>query len=365
MSALSPSKDYITSWDIFKRRKELFNSIDYSNPYCDFPPEVIGFFAGTQCNSNCLMCWTRKTSYGFGDLPFEYIEQIVKETKGLSQYFKFRAFGEPLLYPHTKKLIDITQKNHMYLSITTNGSLIKDFLEIAKIGGNAIFSIDGATKETYESIRRGLKYETVISGVKAFIKTWRDECARINNEWGENYPNPVNRFIEINYCVLKNNQHEIFDMAKLAQELGVHSIAFVRGIMLHLTDAKGLEIDRNDPKIKDQIERAKRECPNIIVHDSCTQQNICVTPKQKDVVCTEPWKRIDLRPNGDIYPCCQAGAGIKLGNIEDGFMNVWNGDITQELRRRIYTRTITKEFSPKCANCLSELTTFRNTYISK
>lgn len=347
------NKDYITARNVFKKRKELYNSIDYSKFHCDTPPEVIGFFAGTTCNSNCLMCWTRKTIYDFDDLPFEYIEQIVKETGGLPQYFKFRAFGEPLLYPHVQKLIDITKKNYMYLSITTNGSLIKNFLEIAKIGGNIIFSIDGATKETYETIRRGLKYETVISGVKEFIKTWRDECNRLNKAWEKNYPNPVNRFININYCVLKNNQHEIFDMVKLAEELGVHSIVFVRGIMLHLTDAKGLEIDRNDSTIRDQIERAKKECQNIIIHDRCTQQNICVTPKHEGVACTEPWKRIDLRPNGDIYPCCQAGAEIKLGNIEEGFMNVWNSDIAQELRKRIYTKTITKEFSPKCANCLS------------
>lgn len=82
--------------------------------------------------------------------------------------------GEPLLDKKIavkiKKLKEINIQNVLF---TTNGALLdqRRSLELIEAGLDEIrISIDGATKETFESIRKGLDFESVVENALNFIR---------------------------------------------------------------------------------------------------------------------------------------------------------------------------------------------------
>jgi radical SAM protein with 4Fe4S-binding SPASM domain len=56
--------------------------------------------------------------------------------------------------------------------------------------------------------------------------------------------------------------------------------------------------------------------------------------KNKDTFCILPWNHLNVQPNGDIYQCCMAPYGEKIGNTkEDTLEEVWNGEDMKGIRK--------------------------------
>jgi radical SAM protein with 4Fe4S-binding SPASM domain len=49
--------------------------------------------------------------------------------------------------------------------------------------------------------------------------------------------------------------------------------------------------------------------------------------------CPLPSKEFQVKPNGDVYPCCEDWLPTPIGNIlEDSWEKIWNGDVASEIR---------------------------------
>ncbi|KKU60162.1 MAG: hypothetical protein UX81_C0003G0022 [Parcubacteria group bacterium GW2011_GWA2_47_12] len=130
-----------------------------------------------ECNFHCPMCPidlpSRRTK---GPMEWDLYKKIIDELVPYREHIEMMdlfSLGEPLMdrliFKRIKYAKDTGFKN---LGISTNASLLtarnqKLFFESGI--DNIIFSIDGATKETYEAIRVGGNFEKVIANCTSAI----------------------------------------------------------------------------------------------------------------------------------------------------------------------------------------------------
>mgnify|MGYP001133931974 CR=1 FL=1 len=58
--------------------------------------------------------------------------------------------------------------------------------------------------------------------------------------------------------------------------------------------------------------------------------------ENKDTFCILPWNHLNVQPNGDIYQCCMAPYGEKIGNTKnDTLEEIWNGDDMKGIRKQM------------------------------
>ncbi|MBT89809.1 MAG: hypothetical protein CMN79_04890 [Spirochaetales bacterium] len=132
-----------------------------------------------RCNSKCQMCphsremHERRTFDMSKDLMDKLAEELSHYAGHLRRVIP-QGFGEPLLDPNIFHFIARLKKAGIKeVFISSNGSLLNEEKANALLesGLDQIdFSVDAINKETYEKIRIGLDYHTVMNNIENFIK---------------------------------------------------------------------------------------------------------------------------------------------------------------------------------------------------
>lgn len=133
------------------------------------------------CNLTCFMCPRKYLTGNHGLMSEELFLKIVDEIEGqpidaVVPFFR----GEPLMHPGFIGMIRLLrEKTDAELQLATNALLLNEDIsrELLGLGIHFIsFSIDALSKETYEKIRGGGEFDTVMHNVKTFLKM-RDDCS--------------------------------------------------------------------------------------------------------------------------------------------------------------------------------------------
>jgi radical SAM protein with 4Fe4S-binding SPASM domain len=183
-------------------------------------PQWINFQTTLFCNLRCPQCQTHGTEalrlvYNSKNLnmPTELLEKAGKEALPWVNTYSLTLNGEPLLTPDVYNIIGKFASFDARLDLTTNGTLLTSSVleKILPFLDRVCFSIDGATKQTYERNRLGAKYENFITNLKLITQVF--EIAGIKD-------------IEVSlaYVVMGNNIREMPEVVKLANFLGVKII---------------------------------------------------------------------------------------------------------------------------------------------
>jgi len=82
------------------------------------------------CNLKCKFCpeTSRKKEF----MTIENFEEIIKKVHKYTNLIYLHVKGEPLLHPNLEVILRILEKYNMKANITTNGTLIKEKLEVIK-----------------------------------------------------------------------------------------------------------------------------------------------------------------------------------------------------------------------------------------
>lgn len=152
--------------------KGIFRSI-YLKKALVFPSQV-EIETTSLCNARCVHCEYSKLKRSHAHMELDLFKKIIDECHHFRKYCKnivLQWMGEPLLDPtFFEKVKYANQKNSFFVSIYSNGSLLTpaNCQKLIESGiDKIIFSADGATKESYESVRVGLSYEKVVEGIKS------------------------------------------------------------------------------------------------------------------------------------------------------------------------------------------------------
>jgi len=244
------------------------------------------------CNLKCPMCYRAVMKDEVGFMDFGLFKKLIDEGEKYrlpSANLSWR--GEPLLHPEFFEMVKYAKRRGVVdVRINTNGTLLDDenLGEMIESGiDRVIVSVDGATKSTYESLRKGADFKKVTAGVKKLVD--------LRNSMKKETPS-----VEV----------QIIDMKQTRGEIGKF-IEFWKPIVNSISIATY----RNPVgKEKDEF-RVER-------------------PYTAAFPCPQLWQRLVVGWNGKIYMCCGDNVGLTvLGDAREEKLNdVWHGDNLEKIR---------------------------------
>ena len=298
----------------YRRQYRAAGSLEYEPPF----PLYLMMEQTYLCNLRCPMCIQglpdKRNLFEPGAvlMPWELYERVVLEGE---QYgcpsIAMMVNDEPLYVKDLAKRIEFA-RDHGFMDVimTTNGVLFTEekVRQVIEAGVTRIlFSIDAATEETYDKVRIGGDYQKVINAIDMV----RDFRAKRKS---------VLPIIRASFVQNRLNQHETAMFYKKFSELVDY--VEIQGFSSYYQDTDAL-----------------------IPQD--------VSPID-DFTCSEPWRKLIVRANGDVLPCCSFyGYEVVLGNLRDTTLyDVFNSRRVKKLRSD-FKLGIYKD--PACAACSKSL----------
>ncbi|MFC1633822.1 radical SAM/SPASM domain-containing protein [Planctomycetota bacterium] len=275
-------------------RNYMINAFKHAQISGLYVPKVIYIEVTNQCNAKCYMCPHENMKRGRGHMPWHIFKKIIDESRqfeGRGLKFILHKDGEPLMDPLLFKRIayikEVMKKSAVHFN--TNAMLL-DGDHISHILRSPLdsitFSVDGASAETYERIRRGLKYDVVRSNVDNFFRKKKQSKSRIH--------------VIMQMVVNEHNMHERAEYEKLwsgkADEIAFKNM---HNFLVQKTSIHGSGLS------KKQLTR-------------------CLMPF---LIMTFYW-------NGDVALCCWDYDNMtQLGNIEkDSLLRIFNNTTFRQIR---------------------------------
>lgn len=281
----------------------------------------------SRCNFHCTMCevseW--KKFKRADDLDLDKFRQIIDSQYGLYS-IKIQGLGEPLLARDSFfEMIRYARSKYIWVRTTTNASLLHlhdNYKKLVDSGVNEVqVSFDGATKETFEKIRRGSKFEQVVAN-----------CRTLNEYCQEKKVRPTRMWV----LVQTANVHEFFQFVDLAHDMKFKRMSF--SLALH---GFGVErwIEANETRnASDQVttemcEKAMARGRELGVDVSFWNATEKYSTKSVDKLCQWPFGRAYISSDMRVVPCCTiANPDVSELGRADNFTELWNSVSYQEFR---------------------------------
>lgn len=314
------------------------------------------------CNLHCKMC-ARTFDPRFhpgadrlGMMSFDTIRLLDDILPNLMKCY-LMGDGEPLTNPKFVDIVSFFKTHFVETNFTTNATLMTpEMSEIfVRLGVDSItFSIDGATTQTYERIRRGANFEEVVS----YISKLQEIKQRHNTV----RPNMI-----LACVIMTDNIHEIAALIKLAKSLGMTHVHFedllwqndpVYIDFYHNHSISTLKHDEISGYFHEAIQAGQelgikltsQWFDRLGMHASCTREpsNTQIQNKMTgELVCAEPWTTIYVTWDGHIRTCCSSEkifGDLHIQRIHE----IWHGNTFEEYRNQMAGYNIPKE----CDNCM-------------
>ena len=257
-------------------------------------PIQIDFELNSSCNLRCAMCaysaLSRKKTHTIG---IDFFKNVM--TYAVSQgtrALKLNFMNEPLL---RKDFFDFVQCAEdvgvLDIYFSTNGMLLTDEV-INKILKSKIsrvqISIDAASKETYDKVRTGGNYDTVVQNVLNLINRRKE----LNKE------SPL---VRVSFVKSEVNEHEEQKFIKMWE---------------NICDMIGIQ------------EFVPAPSKDIVSYNSIKRIN-------EDFKCAFPFRQLVIAADKEVYPCCTFwGMKMSLGTLENpkDLKKFWRGHLINHLR---------------------------------
>ncbi len=123
------------------------------------------------CNIDCAMCQTSLATRKKGKMKKDVVDKVFERLEPYKiDGVELHTIGDPLANPNLESVLQNLREHSLTTAITTNGLLLKrhvdTILKYLDVVIAITFSIDGATKETYERIRLGGKWENLLESLE-------------------------------------------------------------------------------------------------------------------------------------------------------------------------------------------------------
>jgi radical SAM protein with 4Fe4S-binding SPASM domain len=279
----------------------------------------------TSCNLRCIECPTGKQSLARpqGNMSVDIFKKVIDKLSPDLIYLTLYFQGEPMLNPHFSEIIKIARQRRIFVYTSTNGHFLNDknVDQIIKSGlSHLVISVDGLDQETYEKYRVKGDLQTVKDGIERLLAAKKIS----KSKWP---------FIEIQFLVMRHNEHQLKQMKEFARKAGVDKLTFKSAQVYSFRDENSIV-----PTIKEKSRY--RQLPD----------GSWVIVKKLRNRCHRIWSSLVVTWDGKVVPCCYDKDGdYKTGNlITDPLMEIWKNHAYSEFRNRVLKDRADTDI---CRNC--------------
>ena len=254
------------------------------------------------CNLNCRFCPDTNRKKQF--MSIENFEEVIKKVHNYTKLVTLHIKGEPLLHNNLKELLKILEEYNLKTNITTNGTLIKENLEIIK-NSKAVRQINFSLHSITQNKNLGKQYlidifksTEELDDILISYRLWNMQSIDKNN---------------INDEIIQTIE-EYYNIKNLKQQLMENEFIKIKNNLFINQD---IEFEWPDIDKKPIIERGR-----------------CLALKEQ----------IGILVDGTVVPCCLDNNGdIPLGNIFEEKMD--------EILSKQKSVTIKKNFENSVITC--------------
>lgn len=285
----------------------------------------------SRCNFRCTMCVVGDWPKGqrAQDMPLDAFKRLIDEQVGLLE-IKLQGVGEPTLQrDEFFAMIRYARARHIWVRTTTNASLLHlndNGRKLIDADVNELqISIDGATPEVYEQIRRGGKFERVLRNVKAINAYQRERGVERTKMWT---------------VVQQGNRRQLPALVDLAADLGFTNQVF----SLELSDwgidawharngAASAERELDPDALEALVERGKDRGVRVRFWNATEKYRF----GRAETLCPWPFERAFIGSDLRVVPCCYIG-NPEVAQIDGemcaghGFTQIWRGEAYRAFR---------------------------------
>jgi len=255
------------------------------------------------CQLKCPLCHTGKGTIhrDQGVMDFDLFTKVVDQIKHSCLWLTLYSWGEPFLNQRVHEYIEYAHKQKIATIISSNlnkpltplmaEQVIRSGLDVM------IVSLDGITQDVYEVYRVNGHLDRVLENLRLLDQKKR--------ELGSKTP-----YIEWQFIVMRQNEHQLEEAKALAGELGVDSLVFKK-------------VDF--PHGEDDSAEAERWLPRQ--HPEYLREDPFYKPYQEDgQVCWRLWRSAVVNWDGGFAPCCYLTDKTQdFGDLNDfSVKKVWN-----------------------------------------
>ncbi len=288
-------------------------------------PQFISIEPANICNLRCPECPVGMRLYNpqSEKIKIDLVKKIFREISSYTIHSILYFQGEPLLNNKFVEIVKIAHQHNLLTSTSTNAQLIDrqlaKYLVESKLD-RLIVSIDGTTQETYETYRVGGKLNKAIEAVENIV-FWKKRL---------NKPHP---FVEIQFLVLKSNEHQIKEIKSLTKSLSADKLT--------LKSAQLYDFENGNPQLTTIYRYAR--------YQKQKDGKYHIKSKQKNR-CKRLWKGAVINAKGEILPCCfDKDSSFVFGNLNtQTLLKSWHSKSSYQFRKKILSNR--KQFE-MCRNC--------------
>ncbi len=273
-------------------------------------PSVYQIEVFDRCNLACEFCPTglahgEKWKIDEAAIDVKLFETILERDLGASRFVELQQRGEPTLHPHFFTLVTMLKQRHpnLFIGFSTHGNFLTktNVLAACTFADYITISIDGATKESYESKRVNGNWDKLWAGMKKLALYVRDRDRPVIDLQIIEFPGWEGEWSLLNKLVLEDD-----DLA------GIVNVRSVPDTLRGWYD-KSVDIQCNE-------------------------------------LCVNPWTSVSIHTNGDVVPCCMSfDKSIVYGNLrEQSLSEIWK---TSTVLREFREQHRRNELPDLCSKC--------------
>ena len=260
------------------------------------------------CNLKCEFCLetNRKKEY----INIENFEKIIEKIYKYTNLVFLHVKGEPLLHSNLDQILKILEKYNLKTNITTNGTLIKEKLDI---------------------IKKSKAVRQINFSIHSFMQ---------NQNLNENYLKNIFKSAEQLENVIIS--YRLWNLKDIKQNTINYNIIKEFEEFYKIENLKNKLMQNDFYKIKD----------NVFINQDIefTWPDINKEPIIEKGKCLALKEQIAILVDGTVVPCCLDNNGdIKLGNIlEEDFEDILNNPKSIEIKKNFENSIITCKLCKTC-----------------
>lgn len=261
------------------------------------------------CNLKCRFCPETNRKKQF--MNIENFEDIIKKVHSYTKLICLHVKGEPLLHKDLNKILEILEKYNLKTNITTNGTLIKENLDVLK-NSKAVrqinFSIHSLTQNinmnNKEYLTNIFKCVDELPNILISYRLWNIQKLE-KNEINTNIIKQLETYYKTSNLIEKLKQNKFIELRK--------------NVFIN----QDMEFTWPDINNKQIIEKGR-----------------CLALKDQ----------IAILVDGTVVPCCLDNNGdILLGNIlQESFEDILNKEETIKIKKNFENNIITCDLCKTC-----------------